>query len=378
MNQTEKIIEAFYDVQIQYEKNDIQSFVNKIANQDTLYNYIKYGSNSKLLHSHLKSYSIIYIGSGFVFCKEGIILFEQDYSRKLIRSKGFFHFNINQDIWLRHVSENNKTLGNKLEKLINYKFYENQAKLKSIQQAEEKALKIIEDEKKYIHDKELNSAKKSLINELDKNGDGIIDSIASDAFFDLFTKHQDKIKTIDRSYILKFVCISEYLDLKKNSMQELYSSTMVCSQLESFNENIEMLKDQKHLFEQILFHSINMLISLVQDDDITFFRIFRTFDRLGVFDSEWQQNVTKQLTSIDLNLYKLEFRLGEILKSIHSLEENVSSQLSTLNYAQEDYMNSIGNRVTSELESINSSLQINNLLTGIQTYQTYKMRRELK
>ena len=57
------------------------------------------------------------------------------------------------------------------------------------------------------------------------------------------------------------------------------------------------------------------------------------------------------------------------------MEESIIDELGHLSYVTQDSYDQLSNNVNKELESINSSINSNNLLTGINAYQTYKLRK---
>ena len=61
--------------------------------------------------------------------------------------------------------------------------------------------------------------------------------------------------------------------------------------------------------------------------------------------------------------------------SIESMERNIVGGLKELTYLTEEGFSDLNSSVTRELKNIDSSVKFNNLLTGIQTYQTYKLRK---
>jgi len=67
--------------------------------------------------------------------------------------------------------------------------------------------------------------------------------------------------------------------------------------------------------------------------------------------------------------------IGKLIISIRQMEANIIGELGHLSYVTQDSYNQLSNNVTRELESINSSIRTNNLLTGINAYQTYKLRK---
>jgi hypothetical protein len=67
-----------------------------------------------------------------------------------------------------------------------------------------------------------------------------------------------------------------------------------------------------------------------------------------------------------------------LMHSINSMERNIVSGLNELSYVTQEGFSDLNKSVTSELSSINSSVKFNNLLTGIQTYQMYKVNKNTK
>jgi hypothetical protein len=64
--------------------------------------------------------------------------------------------------------------------------------------------------------------------------------------------------------------------------------------------------------------------------------------------------------------------------SIDSMERNIVSGLNELSYVSQEGFSNLNKSVTRELQSIDSSIKFNNLLTGISTYQLYKINKQTK
>lgn len=60
------------------------------------------------------------------------------------------------------------------------------------------------------------------------------------------------------------------------------------------------------------------------------------------------------------------------------MESNIISELSSLSYVTQNSIEELGNIVQNELSEIDSTLKWNNMLTGIQTYQMYKINKNTK
>ena len=59
-------------------------------------------------------------------------------------------------------------------------------------------------------------------------------------------------------------------------------------------------------------------------------------------------------------------------------DERIINSIDNLTYTTSSSIESLSDNVQSELQSINSSIKFNNLLTGIQSYQMYKINLNTK
>jgi hypothetical protein len=246
-------------------------------------------------------------------------------------------------------------------------------KRRLLQEKNEKSLKRIQLKEKQKIDKLtiFNNSINKVTSKLDKDGNGQVDLLEGDAFNTLLTKNQKIIIGIDKNYIQKFVKISLYLKNKKKNTQLIFESIKDSKNKEELNELVSLLKNQIHTYELLVFHSISMITSLVESDLITFYEIYESFDQLGVFNSNWENEVTNKLTDIGDGI-------KDLMYSINSMENNIVNSLGTLTYTTMDSFSELNNSITSQLNSIDSSINFNNLLTGIQTYQMYKINKNTK
>jgi hypothetical protein len=215
--------------------------------------------------------------------------------------------------------------------------------------------------------KELQVSQNNVLSELDKDGNGEVDIVEGDDFNLLLKKHQKSIVEIDRNYVQQFVKVSSYLKTKKGNIQSLFNNIKGTPNQEVLNKYVEILKDEIHTYNLVLFNSLNMIVSLVEDDMITFYEIHEMFDTLNMFDSQHEKNVSQRLTNI-----------GDGLESLMYEIRDMGNQLSN-SFADLSYVTEESNRqLTEQLSGIDSSIQTNNLLTGIQTYQMYKVNKNTK
>ena len=79
------------------------------------------------------------------------------------------------------------------------------------------------------------------------------------------------------------------------------------------NELVNLLKNQIHTYDLLVFHSISMITSLVDSDLITFYQIYECFDQLGVFNSNWENEVSDKLTDIGDGIKDLMYSIYKII-----------------------------------------------------------------
>jgi hypothetical protein len=201
----------------------------------------------------------------------------------------------------------------------------------------------------------------------DSDGNGEVDLVEGDDFNQLLKKHQKRVIEINRDYIQQFVKISNLLKTKKKNIQSLFENIKNTSHQSELEEHTGILKNEIHNYQLLLFNSLNMIVSLVGNDMITFYNIYESFDKLRIFNSTWENEVSQKLTNI-------EDGLTQLLYSIDEMSQSIVSGLSELTYVTEESNRNLIN----QLGEIESSIQVNNLLTGIQTYQMYKINQNTK
>ena len=210
----------------------------------------------------------------------------------------------------------------------------------------------------------------SILLTLDKNSDGNVDIIEND-FAKLFSKNQKQVMEIDTNYIHQFVKISNFIKTKKQNTQKIFESIQDTSSQEELEERVSLLKNQIHSYELLVFHSINMIGAIVSEDLITFYEIYESFDKLSIFNSNWENEVSEKLTNIG-------DKLDDLMQSIYNMEQNIISELSHLSYITQESFEDLNRSVTNQLKEVESSINTNNLLTGIQSYQLYKINKNTK
>lgn len=233
-----------------------------------------------------------------------------------------------------------------------------------------------ENKKKLARNKKIKENKKiklrnyqnKILNGLDKDGNGIVDDIQDNNDFALLLKkHQKVIVEIDRNYVKEFVKVSGYLKTKKKNIQLIFNSIKDTSNQKEVNNYVRTLKNEIHSYNVILYNSLNMVVSLIEDDMITFYEIHDSFDKLNMFNSNWENEVAQKLSNIGEGL-------DSLMYSVNRMAEDIIQEIGHLSYVTEESNRMLSN----QLQEIDSSIQVNNLFTGIQTYQMYKINKNTK
>ena len=233
---------------------------------------------------------------------------------------------------------------------------------------QEKLNGYIESVDKLLRDK-LSDSKTNFLSELDKDSNGEIDLIEND-FNKIIVKNQKQIVEIDRNYIQQFVRISNYIKTKRANTQRIFESINSTKNQKELEARVGLVKNQIHAYEQLVFHSISMVSALLSDDMITFYEIYEAFDKLGIYNSNWENEVSQKLTGIGNNL-------NSLLIAIDNLENTIVNEFSNLSYITSESFSSLQHSVDDQLKGIQSSISVNNLLNGIQSYQLYKLNKKL-
>jgi hypothetical protein len=241
-----------------------------------------------------------------------------------------------------------------------------------LQKCEEKAESLVKDNLAKIrkNKNELLAKQKSIFSSFDKDGDGEVDLIEND-FHKLFAKNQNIILTIDKTYIHQFVKISNFIKQKRQNIQNIFTSIKNTNSKKELDERTGLLSNQIHTYELLVFHSINMIGALIENDLITFYEIYEAFDKLGIYNSNWENEVSEKLLNIGN-------KLNDLMYSIQNMEQSIVNELRYLNYTTQESFKDLNRSLTSHLKDIDSSIRVNNLWTVIQSYQLYKINKNTK
>jgi hypothetical protein len=242
---------------------------------------------------------------------------------------------------------------------------------------EERELKLKLDEERELklkldQDSKLTILKNQFILKYDKDENGTIDLVEEkDEINILLNKHQkiivEKGKEYNQNYIQQFIKVSNYLKDKRKNIQLIFESLKDEGDLKSFENYVEVLDDDIHSYNLILFNSLNLIVSLIDDNQIAFYQIYETFDTLNMFDSKHEKDVSQKLTNIGDNLKNL-------MDEVSRMGDKITNAIGELTYVTEES----NNQLNEQLNEIDSTLKVGNLISTINTYQNYKNNKNTK
>lgn len=212
--------------------------------------------------------------------------------------------------------------------------------------------------------------KEGYLASLDKDGNGIIDVAEGEGDFMRLVKNIQSEISVKDEHMQDFIKVSKFIKQSKKDAQGLFQLIKESQNANEAEEYTGILKNQINTIESIMMHAISMVVSLKEGDKATFYEIHEAFDEMNVFDSKWQRDVSEELNDISKGL-------SALMYNVDKMNRNITQSLQELTYVTDSNFKSLNSSIISELDSINSSIKFNNLLTAYQTYQSYEINKKL-
>ena len=220
---------------------------------------------------------------------------------------------------------------------------------------------------------------KIINSEFDKNKDGELDILEGDnLLLDLVEKNQSIIVDFDHKLIQNLMKLNKFLNTKKKNLNVVFDLLKTTVNQGELDEILPVIRDSIDNYQSMLIHSLNMVVSIKEKDMVTYYEIYETFDELGVFNSNWENEISEKLSKIDSKLTEVISSIKQLMVSISNMEHSISNKIDNLTYVTKSSYNKIHKSLNTELKTIRVGNQWNNLLNGIQTYQTYKINQNTK
>ncbi len=194
---------------------------------------------------------------------------------------------------------------------------------------------------------------------------------------------QNKEKEFQTNFIQDFIRTLNFIDENiKNSKnlnlrfqgrieRKTYEST-------EFIEQLNKLIESENIFittnSSILFGLVEMIRSIIYDDRVRFYQIYEKFDKMRIFNSQYQNDVLNSLNSINDNLVELNSNIETLTNTIDKLGKELISSIRELKF-EVSYLN---DTISNQLQNISTKLDVNNLLNVVQTYQLWRINSNTK
>jgi len=258
--------------------------------------------------------------------------------------------------------------------------WEKEIEKKNLLRKEEERNRIIEENRQNkLREAELQKEfkyvkglKENFIAKFDKDNNGLIDIIEeNNEFNQLLKKHQKIIitkgKEFNQNYTHQFIKIGNYIVDKRANLQLIFDSIKSTQYKNEFDNYEDILEKEIHSYNLLLLNSLYLIVSLIEDDQITFYSIYEKFDKFGIYESNWEKEMSQKLTNIGDGLKSL-------MLEIRHMGNNIIDSIGDLS----DITEQTNNQLSQQLDEVDSTLKVGNLINSINTYQNYKMNKSTK
>lgn len=226
---------------------------------------------------------------------------------------------------------------------------------------------------------EFNDSKESLISNLDNDKNGLLDLVEiEDEFNQIIDKNQkvilEKSKEFNQNYTHQFIKIGNYIKEKKRNLQLIFDFMRKSENQNELKNYNEILEKEIYSYNLLVLNSLTLIVSLIDDDHIIFYDIYERFDKINIFNSNWENEISQKLTKLNQEISKLNLNLKTLMSDINKMGNRIINSFENLSHITKESTNILDKK----LGEIDSTLKTNNLLTIINTYQTYKINKNTK
>lgn len=223
---------------------------------------------------------------------------------------------------------------------------------------------------------------KERIKSYDSNNNNIIDVTEENGYGELLESLKVELKDKDQTTIQNLIKLKLFLVEKSDNLNRIFQLYTNVENEKDMSFYLGVLNNEINIYQKLSFHSMSLLTFLTEDDMFSFYEIYEVFDELNVFNSKWEKELSRKLDRIKEEISNTNNILNEGFKKLSDDMYNntlsINKSLDKLTYITKESIKNLTSRMDKRLESINSSVQTNNLLTLINTYQTYKINKNTK
>lgn len=204
-------------------------------------------------------------------------------------------------------------------------------------------------------------------------GDNEINWIPSEPFSKLLENNETVIYENNSEYLLKFVKLDSFLTTKRKSLINIHKEIINTKNEDFIFKTIPVLINQIEFYNQMLLLAINMIVALKNNKMILFFKIYETFDQLGVFNSNWEKSLLNKVDELNLSI-------KDLITEIQQMEMRLNQKIEDLSIDIQSNIDDMKDNVIeeiSDLKNLNDG-SFNSILSLINTFQLIGIRNKLK
>ena len=200
------------------------------------------------------------------------------------------------------------------------------------------------------------------------SGNNEINWIPSEPFTKLLENNESLIYNKNNDYLLKFVKLDSFLNTKRKSLINIHKEIIKTEDEVFIFNTIPVLINQIEYYNQLLLLSINMIVALKNSKMIIFFKIYETFDQIGVFDSNWEKSLLNKMDELNMSI-------KDLVNQIQEMEIRLNQKIEDLGFEIQRNIDEMKESVIDEISNISNGSAI---LPLINTFQLIGLRNKLK
>lgn len=130
--------------------------------------------------------------------------------------------------------------------------------------------------------------------------------------------------SISNEFMFSFIKLNDYLKTKQKTIKEQYE-LLINSEIKNkeIDSLIDRLDSQNIFLSKLSQISESMILALCNKDMFTFYTIYNQFEKLGIFEKEWEKRLINSMKNIDK-------KLADVIYSIDTLDHSISNSITEL------------------------------------------------
>ncbi len=193
----------------------------------------------------------------------------------------------------------------------------------------------------------------------------------------ILSNNQSVISQIKPELIKNFIQLFTFLNNRKKYLEELFYSASDQTYPNQIDYLVEVLQSEVEKYNLMMLNALKMLTAASENNLVTFYKIYEFFDNYSVFDSNWEKNLSAQMTGIRSDLEKIDSSIARMESSINANLWMLSSQIRSMESNMIEGMNSLAEAtsdlnasMTNQLSSVNSKLNYMMTKPMVVTFKT--------